>query len=126
MIGPPRLWTTLVTGWCPLPASLAWVWWRALVRTHRQASVEWREAFLTFARRQDTEFIERDLICTFLMRHCTPRDLIALLEALIEERVLLPRDGHRIEEALLVQCDAHRKWKHSSTYEPATKEKRGL
>ena len=112
MLGPPWLWRVLVTGWCPLPASLAWTWWRAIVRAQWSASVAWRQAFLTFARRQDTEFIERDLVCTFFMRHCTPADLITLLEALRQERVLLAHDALRIEEHLLAQADKDGQWEH--------------
>jgi hypothetical protein len=114
VLGPPRLWTVMVTGWCPLPAALAWTWWRAIERATWSASVAWREAFLTFARRREMEFVERDLVCTFFMRHCTPADLIALLEALIQERVLVARDGHRIEDALLALADKDGQWKHSS------------
>jgi len=108
--GPPRLWTCLTRDWCPLPRSLAWVWWRAISRAQWSASAEWREAFLVFARRSDRTSAE--MVHYFFTRHYAPHDLVTLLEALVQERVLLARDGHSIEEVLLQQCDAQGQWKH--------------
>jgi hypothetical protein len=70
MLGPPRLWTCLTTDWCPLPPSLAWTWWRALVRAQWSTSVEWRDAFLVFARRPDRTSAE--MVGYFFTRHCAP------------------------------------------------------
>jgi hypothetical protein len=101
----------LTTDWCPLPRSLAWTWWRALVRAQWSTSVEWREAFLVFARRCDG-VPSRAVLAHFFAHHCAPHDLVTLLESLVQEQVLLRRDGRMIEEILLRQCDHEGQWKH--------------
>jgi hypothetical protein len=43
MLGtPPQLWTWLTREWCPLPASLAWLWWRAVVKAQWSTTAQWR------------------------------------------------------------------------------------
>jgi hypothetical protein len=110
VLGPPPLWRSLTTEWCPLPRSLAWVWWLAISRAQWSQAVEWREAFLVFARRPG--FTSAEMVAYFFTHHCAPHDLVTLLEALVQEQVLLARDGRRIEEVLLAQCDAEGQWNH--------------
>ena len=51
MLKPPRLWDWMTREWCPLPARLAWVLWRALSQgTVEAEAVQWREQFLAFDR----------------------------------------------------------------------------
>jgi hypothetical protein len=109
--GPPQLWGWLTRQWCPLPASLAWTWWRAISRAQWSASVEWRTVFLDFARRC-TGSPNDEVIALFFTQHCAPHDLVTLIEALVQEQVLRRRDGRCIEEALLQQCDAQGQWTH--------------
>jgi hypothetical protein len=111
MLGPPKQWRQLTRYGVPLTQGLSWTWWRAITKARWTASVQWRQAFLAFTGRPErTSFREAEV---FASRHCTPRDLIALVENLVQEGVMLPRDGRRIEEALLEQCDAQGQWKPS-------------
>ena len=50
MLKPPRLWDWMTREWCPLPARLAWVLWRALSQAQWSTAVQWREQFLAFDR----------------------------------------------------------------------------
>jgi hypothetical protein len=104
MTGPPQLWSVLTQDVLALPAALAWQCWRAIVRARWSASVEWRDQFLTLARQQVT--LTRNLVPTFLGEVCTLARLIALIEGLMGEGVLLRRDGQAIEEALFARADA--------------------
>lgn len=110
MLGPPRLWGWLTRTWCPLPASMAWTWWRAIARARWSASVEWRTVFLAFDRRC-TGRPNEHVVALFFHQHCAPQDLVTLIEALVQEQVLLRRDGRRIEEIVLGLCDAQGQWK---------------
>jgi hypothetical protein len=119
MLGPPRLWACLTREWCPLPSSLAWTLWRAIVRARWSGAVEWRTVFLDFARRC-TGVPSRAVVTVFFAQHCAPHDLMTLIEALVQEQVLLRRDGRRIEEILLGQCDAQGAWKHQRGRQPVS------
>jgi hypothetical protein len=110
VLGPPRQWRQLTSRGVPLAPALRWLWWRAITKARWSESVQWRQAFLAFTGRPGrTSFREAEV---FASEHCTPRDLIALVENLVKEGVMLPRDGRMIEEALLQQCDARGQWKH--------------
>jgi hypothetical protein len=67
--------------------------------------------FLDFAHRCAGE-PSRAVVTVFFARHCAPNDLVTLIETLVQEQVLLRRDGRRIEEVLLGHCDAQGQWKH--------------
>ena len=54
MLGPPQLWSCLTTDYIPMPASLSWQLWRAIVRARWSRSVEWREQFLSLSRQNAT------------------------------------------------------------------------
>jgi hypothetical protein len=65
MVGaPPKLWNWLTTEWCPLPASLAWTLWRAIVRAQWSTAAQWREQFLAFER--PDRVVSRDVVEGFL------------------------------------------------------------
>jgi hypothetical protein len=81
--------------WCPLPAALSWVMWRAEWRT----AVQWREQFLAFEK--PDRALSRDNVEGFLAETCTPKQLMILLEELQQEGKLLRRDAHQLEELLL-------------------------
>jgi hypothetical protein len=42
-----------------------------------------------------------------------------LLEHLVQERLLLPKDAHQIEERLLARVSARGEWKHLGRKQPA-------
>jgi hypothetical protein len=87
------------------------VLWRAVCKAQWSWAVEWREAFLVFARRCEGE-PSRRMVAYFFTQHCAPADLVTLLEHLAKERVLVPRDARRIEELLLTQVHKDGLWKH--------------
>jgi hypothetical protein len=111
MLGPPQLWTVLTTQWCPLPAALAWTWWRAIHLATWSRTVQWREAFLALAQRESGQSVHLVALC--LTSQCAPSNLIQLVEALVQERVLPRRDGRTIIEVLLAQADQNGRWKRS-------------
>jgi hypothetical protein len=83
---PPKQWRQLTSRGVPLTPALAWVWWRAITKARSSVSVEWREAFLAFTWREGrTSWREAD---AFASVHCTPRELIKLVENLIQEAVV--------------------------------------
>ena len=107
---PPQLWVWLCTHWCPLPQSMAWLWWRALTKAQWSQAGAWRETFCDFER--PDRVLSRDLIEGFLQEIATPKHLVDLLEALREEGKLLRRDAHHLQELVLTQTDRDGHWKH--------------
>jgi hypothetical protein len=84
MLGPPQLWGWLTREWIPLPASLAWALWRALVKARWSLACEWREAFLAFdlpGQWRSGEDVE-----AFFGQVATPPVLMELLAVLIASR----------------------------------------
>jgi hypothetical protein len=104
MVGPPQLWQVVAHDWLGLAPPVAWQFWRALVRARWSTSVAWREQFLSLSRQQAA--LTRNLVGDFLGELCTLPTLIALVEALMQEHVLLRRDGTQIEERLFSAADA--------------------
>ena len=99
----PRLWRVLVKD-LALDQGLSWSLWSALHRARWSVTVEWREAFLAFARRDawtSAEDVER-----FFREMVTLPQLVTLLEALRQEGALLARDARGLEEHLLHRADA--------------------
>jgi hypothetical protein len=110
MMGPPQLWTVIVTQWCPLPAALAWVWWRAISKAQWSLAVEWRDAFLEKAQQQAV--LTRGEVAGFLGHLVTLPTLMQLVGALRHERVLLAQDARQLEDRLLALADRDGQWKH--------------
>jgi hypothetical protein len=110
VLGPPRLWGWLWAEWCPLPASLAWVLWRAVLKAQWSTATQWREQFLAFEK--PDRVLSRDLVEAFLAEHASPQQMMALVEQLMEERRLLKRDGRQVQDRLLAHVDRHGEWKH--------------
>ncbi len=108
--GPPQLWGWLWREWCPLPASLAWVLWRALGKTQDPLAAAWRQAFVDFEAPE--RLLGRDLVEAFLARIATPQQLMDLVDQLMAEQTLLRRDGHQVQEQLLRHVDKDGVWKH--------------
>ena len=104
MLGPPQLWTTLTTNYLSLPASTSWQLWRSIVRSRWSRSVEWREQFLCLSRQHAV--LSRTLVADYLGELWTLARLTQLVEGLVAERVLMRRDGTKIEEALFGCADA--------------------
>jgi hypothetical protein len=109
--GPPQLWTWMTTHWCPVPASVSWIWWRAITRAEDPLAAAWRQAFLDFER--PDRVLSRSLVEAFLARIATPPQLIALLEQLQAEGKLLRRDARHLQELVLAHVSKDGTWKHS-------------
>jgi hypothetical protein len=110
MLGrPPQLWTWMTTRWCPLPASQAWILWRALTRAEWPKAVQWRTAFLAYD--APDRLLSRAIVEAFLAEVAQPKHLISLLEALAQEKMLLSHDARRIEGLLLEQVNKDGQWK---------------
>jgi hypothetical protein len=107
---PPQLWSWMTTHWCPLPAAVAWVWWRALLKAEDPLAAAWRQAFLDFE--APDRVLSRDIVEAFLARVATPPQLIALLEQLQAEGKLLRRDARHLQELVLTQTDRGGQWTH--------------
>jgi hypothetical protein len=110
VLGPPQLWSWLWREWCPLPASQAWLAWRALSKTQDPLAAAWRQAFVDF----DTpdRVLSRDLVEAFLAKIATPQQLMDLLEGLQAEGTLLKRDAHQVQELVLAHVAKDGTWKH--------------
>jgi hypothetical protein len=108
-MGPPRLWTWLCTHWCPIPASLAWCWWRALSKAQYPPADLWRARFVAFDR--EDRGVSRDIVESFLAEIASPPQLIDLVEHLMKERCLVRRDGHHLQEHILAHVDHTGQWK---------------
>jgi hypothetical protein len=98
LLGPPRLWGWLTREWIPLPSALAWLLWRAIGKVQWSASVEWREQFLAFEK--PNRVLSRDMVEDFLGEIASPKNLMGLLEALKQEKMLIRHDAHRLEEGV--------------------------
>ena len=110
MRNPPQLWTWMCTHWCPLPSRLSWVLWRALSQAQWSAAVQWREQFLAFDKPDRT--VSSDLVETFLEEVASPQQIMKVLGELMEEKRLLRRDAHQLEEEVLRHVDHTGQWKH--------------
>lgn len=110
MLGPPKLWRCLVQEWLVLDPALSWALWHACAKARWSLAREWREAFLAF----DTPEVRRSAedVEEFFAAVATPKVLMGLLAALMQEGVLLRQDGRRIEEAVLLQMNAVGEWHH--------------
>jgi hypothetical protein len=113
---PPQLWGWMCTHWCPLPASAAWLWWRAVTRAEWSTVVQWRERFLAFDKPDRT--LSSDLVEAFLQESATPKQLVGVLEELQREGKLLKRDAHQLEEGVF--CISPRRGIFQQ-YDPLTK-----
>jgi hypothetical protein len=105
---PPQTWTCVAQEWLALPPARAWVLWRAVLRAQGSPSVQWRAAFLELARTEAV--LTATQVPAFLGELITLPTLIALVEALMAEKVLLRHDGRAIEEHLFRQADAAGQW----------------
>ena len=110
MVGVPQVWTWMTTRWCPLPAPLAGLWWRALSKARWSAAAEWRETVLDFDR--PDRVLSSDIVEAFLAEIASPQQLIEVLEKLMAEGKLLRRDGHQLQELVLRHVDQQGHWKH--------------
>lgn len=106
---PPKLWRCLAQHVLRLDERHSWTWWRALTAARWQDSAAWREQFLAFAHREGHTSAED--VEAFFRAHATPHRLVALIEDLIAERILLRRDGSRLEEQVLRLVQADGQWK---------------
>ena len=64
-------------------------------------TTQWRDQFLAFARQDG--IVTREFVTAFFEATATLPALMTLLHHLMQEKVLLARDGKRLEEALLRQ-----------------------
>jgi hypothetical protein len=99
-----------VTEWIPLPAPLAAAWWYALAHARWSLACGWREAFLSFAQRD--AWTSAEDVEAFFGAMATPQVLLGLTYALRQEGVLLGRDAHQLDEALLHQMTNEGEWMH--------------
>lgn len=105
----PRLWHYMTECWLTLDPELSRSWWYALAHARWSQTVEWREAFVAFARQDG--LVTTDVVTAFFGKVATLAQLVELLEVLMQEKTLLPRDGRKIAEALLALADAQGQWK---------------
>lgn len=96
--------------WLALDPALSWSLWRALGLARWSLAQEWREAFLAFHPPGQWRLGEE--VEAFFGQVATPPVLMGLLAALMQEGVLLRRDGRYLEEALLGQLTAAGEWTH--------------
>jgi len=91
-----------------LDESLARHWWRALCESQWSEAVAWREAVIHFSPAQQAarEFVETT---------CSPSSLVALLELLVQEKVLYRQTASHIELRLLEQVNREGRWYDSPT-----------
>jgi hypothetical protein len=105
----PTFWRCLCRDGLRLDDHLAWSFWRALSHSSWTLCAEFRASLL----RYDTLPAPRPEADRQRVRELmTPEHLVRVVEALIQQRLLLRRDGVVIEEALLALAAAHGQWKH--------------
>jgi hypothetical protein len=112
---PPPLWRYLWERWLPLEPDLARAWWFALAHSRWSEASQWRDQFLAFVARDG--MVTPDYVQAFLAEVATLPALLRVVSLLMQEQVLLRRDGHRITERLLAQADAQGAWKHLTQQE---------
>jgi hypothetical protein len=71
---------------------------------------QWRAQFLAFDAQVQTA--SGDVVEAFFRETATPKTLIALIEALEHEKLLVRYDARRLEEQILRHIDKHGVWKH--------------
>jgi hypothetical protein len=107
---PPELWSWMCTHWCPIPASLAWTWWRGVMQARYPPADAWRARFLAFD--APDRLLGSDLVEDFFAEIATPQHLMDLVEHLIKERCVVRRDGHQLQEYILAHVTKDGTWKH--------------
>jgi hypothetical protein len=86
------------------------VLWRAILKAEWSAAVAWRQAFLDFEK--PNRVLSRDVVEDFLGEIASPKNLMGLLEALKQEKMLIRHDTHRLEERILRHVAKDGTWKH--------------
>jgi hypothetical protein len=89
---------------------LVWVWWRALLKAQYPPADAWRARIHAFE--APDRALSPDVVEDFLQEIASPQQLIEIVEALMHERVLLQRDGHRVQEHVLAPVSKEGTWKH--------------
>jgi hypothetical protein len=118
MLGaPPKLWTWMCTHWCPVPASAAWLLWRAVSKAQYPPVDAWRARFLAFD--APDRLLSSDVVKGFLAETCTPQHLLEVIDHLMKERTLLKRDGQHLQEQILAHVDRTGQWKQQRGRQPA-------
>ena len=106
----PRLWAYLTQDWLGLPPDLARSWWFSLAYAWWSEATAWRETFATFNRQSGV--VTPEFLHDYFAEAATLSRLVQLVEQLMQEKVLLGREGRKIEEALFAQATAAGQWKH--------------
>jgi hypothetical protein len=107
---PLKLWRCLTRQIFGLDEHLCWVWWRALGKSQWSEAKAWREAVIAFDRRPLHRQRPPD-VEAFIHEWATPKQLMNLVEDLKTQRLLMPRDAARIEEAILTMLLPCGQWK---------------
>lgn len=104
----PPLWKALARCWLGLDDRACWLWWAALQKSRWSHAQAFREALAScdgLANALDAYAVDQ-----FLDQHARPAHLVALLEALHQERLLSRRESSRLECQVLTHVDARGEW----------------
>src|SRR5262245_31227429 len=115
MLVEPLLWHT-VRRLFDLDAATAHAWWDALTVTTRPQAVSWRQRILFYDTRPSWNR-EPEAVQRYLLRSMLPKEMVDVVEALVEEGQLPRRTGTLIQELIMARMTAAGGW-HDNVREP--------
>jgi len=109
----PPFWTFLCRRWLGLSTDLAYTWWHALGKSRWTEARSFHQAVLRYD--QHPAPAQRPAEDTTTMSGLVaPGYLMQLVEDLVHERVLLRRDGTRIQDGILGKLDSEGAWREQT------------
>jgi hypothetical protein len=81
--------------------------WGAIARAKWTVASSWRQTVWLLDSRNPSP----DAVAVFLTQHSPPSRLMAVLEGLVQERVLSRKEVNAVEEKVLAQVSADGQWK---------------
>jgi hypothetical protein len=104
----PTLWRTL-TRYVGLHEDAAAQWWTVLHQAQSAKPQAWLRQLQFYDARQSWNQAP-EVQQRYLVRSMPPKQLVEVLEALVEEGLLTRRCGNALEDAVLLCVDAHGQW----------------
>jgi hypothetical protein len=103
----------MLVGYWDLDERTARRWWTAVCRARWSVVQEWRQRVVLFdqgiiAPLTDPQAV--DAVARFLDTSAAPAQVMAILEALVGERVLSRQDARQMETKVLARVNRHGQW----------------
>jgi len=104
----------MLAGYWGLSEAQAKTWWHALSKAKWSVARQWRQQVVLFDQGIAPALATPqavDAVARFLDTTASPARVVAVLEALAQERLLSRRDSTGIEEKMLMQVTSEGRWK---------------